>query len=153
MTITTRLNKNTSRLHTLVKGTLNYRDFLTHIEETRPRLAPSWPELFDAREALTDLTTAEIKDLCYAAQAAATRDKIGPTAIIATNDLLYGLARMYSGLCGGHANPIEVFREIRSAEDWLGSLEAGTPAPKATSVRRATPVLSFPARRFGVYSE
>ena len=153
MTITTRLNKKTSRVHTLVKGTLNYKDFLTHIEATRPRLAPSWPELFDAREVRTDMTTAEITDLCYAAQAAATRVEIGPTAILATNDLLYGLARMYSGLCGGHANPIEVFRELRSAEDWLGSLESATPAPKATSVRGATPVLAFPARRLGVYSE
>jgi hypothetical protein len=152
MTITTRLNKKTSRLLTQVKGTLNYQDFLTHIKETRPRLAPSWPELFDARDALTDITTAEIRDLCYAAQGAATNGEIGPMAIIATNDLLYGLARMYSGLCGGRANPIEVFRELRPAQDWLGSLEIGTPNPKARSTRRDTPALALSAQ-LRAYSE
>lgn len=140
MSITARVSESTGTLHTKVMGTLSYADFLIHLKETRPRLAPGRPELFDARGAVTDMTTEQIRDLCYATQGVSDRGEIGPTAIVATDDKVFGLARMYSGFCEGRAQPVLVFRDFRRAEEWLARFQSRPTNPKAETTEEIATV-------------
>lgn len=140
MSITARVSESTGTLQTKVTGTLSYADLLIHLTETRSRLAPGRSELFDARGADTDMTTDQIRDLCYATQGVSDRGEIGPTAIVVTNDKVFGLAQMYSGFCGGRPWPVLVFRDFRRAEEWLARFKGRLPNPKAEAIEEIAPV-------------
>lgn len=51
------------------------------------------------------------------------------TAIVASVDYLFGIARMYQAIREGAPDEIQVFREICAAERWLGIGDAGTLSP------------------------
>jgi hypothetical protein len=48
--------------------------------------------------------------------------ELGPTAIVTTDDLTFGMARMFAALRNmkDTTEQIGVFRTMREAEDWLG---------------------------------
>ena len=48
-------------------------------------------------------------------------DPLGPTAIVANDDKLFGMARMYSILAEQDGISVDVFRDIESAERSLDS--------------------------------
>jgi hypothetical protein len=50
--------------------------------------------------------------------------ELGPTAIVTTDDVLYGMARMYSILAEGVGAASEVFRDVESATRWLNRVSA-----------------------------
>ena len=74
----------------------------------------------DFRRAHTALTGEEIRRL--AAVAENTDHAWGPTkwALIASDDVIYGLSRMYSALTSDHEVATHVFRTVEAANDWLG---------------------------------
>jgi hypothetical protein len=45
--------------------------------------------------------------------------ELGATAIVTTDDVLYGMARMYSILAEGVGAVSEVFSDVESATRWL----------------------------------
>src|SRR5713226_5735817 len=53
---------------------------------------------------------------------------IGKTAIVATEPVVFGLARMYAILCEQMGPPVEVFRTVAEAEQWLDSRASATGA-------------------------
>jgi hypothetical protein len=87
--------------------------------------------LFDVRNCQTNMTTEDIRRLVrrvHALQRAHV--DFGPTAIVADSDMLYGMARMFALLNeapdhGKPGPPIEVFRDVREAEQWLNTRAAG----------------------------
>lgn len=76
------------------------------------------PELFDARGAVTNVTTDEVRRLVARARAAAQRMPLGPTAIVTDSEHVFEMARMYAILAEAGA-PVEVFRELEAAVEWL----------------------------------
>jgi hypothetical protein len=50
--------------------------------------------------------------------------KLGPTAIVTTDDVVYGMARMYSVLAEGLGVRTDVFRDLESAARWLNQVTA-----------------------------
>jgi hypothetical protein len=122
MPITIKLDEKTGRLRSRGTGTLTYADFLIHLKETRPRKAPGLPELFDARGVSTDMTTVQIRALSYVTQELSNRGVLGASAFVATDDTLFGMARMYASFGDGLTDPIQIFRGIACAEEWLASL-------------------------------
>jgi len=73
----------------------------------------------DFRKAHTALTGADIRQL--AGIAAGTDGDWGATkwAVIASDDVIFGLSRMYSSLTADHEVTTHVFRSADSANDWL----------------------------------
>ena len=74
----------------------------------------------DFRKAHTSLTGVEIRRL--AAIAGDTDHAWGATkwAVIASDDVIFGLSRMYSALTSDHEVATHVFRTVEAANDWLG---------------------------------
>jgi len=74
----------------------------------------------DFRQSETPLTGAQVKSL--ADYGSLTDAKWGTTkwAVVASNDVTYGLARMYEILTTGYRVVTHVFRNAAEADDWLG---------------------------------
>jgi hypothetical protein len=79
-------------------------------------------DLIDARGAYTDLTQAQVSDLAHIAKNAGAQNS-GAMAIVTTNNVLFGMARMFEMLNDGHLGLISVFRDLAAATAWLESTE------------------------------
>src|ERR1700682_5841884 len=121
MPITARIEE-TGRVYILASGLVTYEDLRNFVWETRARPAIGSPQLFDAREARTDLTVEQIRGLQNTIRDQFERGEIGPTAIVASEDSVFGIDPMTQSYTAGHTVPVRVFRELASAEEWLSNL-------------------------------
>jgi hypothetical protein len=110
----------TQTLQTRASGTISYAEILDHLHTVRQRI-PGARELFDASGAKTNLTAAEVKALAQEAAALFERGKVGPIAVVATDGVLFGMARMYEAFVADLAAPFHVFREVSPALEWLAN--------------------------------
>jgi hypothetical protein len=109
------------RVLTRADGVITFADITAHIDaETGDRPA-SYQELFDATGTTTDLTAEQVQTMVQRASQAFQKEPIGETAIVATEPVVFGLARMYAILCEHAGVPVEVFRTVAAAELWLDS--------------------------------
>ena len=49
--------------------------------------------------------------------------ELGPTAIVTTNDIVYGMARMYALLTERLGVNAEAYRDTQSASNWLRRIQ------------------------------
>jgi hypothetical protein len=110
----------TQTLQTRASGTVTYSDIVEHLRSERQRV-PGARELFDATGANTNLTADEVKALAEEAAALFERGKVGPVAVVATDGVLFGMARMYEAFVADLAVPFHVFREVSPALEWLAT--------------------------------
>jgi hypothetical protein len=93
-----------------------------------PRLRPGMAVLFDYSEADARLLT--VDDIRRAAGETQTmRLGLRAVAVVAADDLTFGLARMFGSFArsdDGDGEARTVVRTVGEAEDWLRSLDAGT---------------------------
>ncbi len=83
-----------------------------------PAYDPTHRELADLRPLDSiDLSTVGLKKM---AQLVKTHRRAGPIAILASDDLAFGLGRMYAVFGRHETERIEVFRDEREATHWLG---------------------------------
>ena len=122
MPITARVEE-TGRVYIRASGLVTYEDLRNFVWETRARPAIGSPQLFDARDAETDLTVEQIRGLQNTIRDQFERGEIGPTAIVASVDSVFGIDPMTQSYTAGHTVPVRVFRELASAEEWLSSLD------------------------------
>ena len=122
MPITARIDE-TGRIYILASGLVTYEDVRHFVWETRARPARGSPQLFDARAAQTDLTAEEIQGLRNTIRDQFDRGDIGPTAIVAGADSVFGEDPRYQSYTAGHTTPVRVFSELAPAEEWLASLK------------------------------
>jgi hypothetical protein len=107
------------RLLTRADGLVTFEDLSEHLDAEERDRALGLPELFDARGATTNLTATEVRALVQRAAAALRCNPLGPTAIVATDDVVFGMARMYAILTEQAGARVEVFRDVGSADRWL----------------------------------
>jgi hypothetical protein len=107
------------RLLTRADGLVTVEDLSAHLDAEERDRALGLPELFDARGATTNLTATDVRTLVQRAAAALQRNPLGPTAIVATDDVVFGMARMYAILTEQVGARVEVFRDVDSANRWL----------------------------------
>ncbi len=107
---------------TVSSGTLSDADVMQHKAALRddPRVTRDMKELSDVRaiERL-DITEVGIRQMTrFDRDAAASRG--GHTlAIVATEDIIFGMARMYEMLTEENVRSVQVFRDIDEATRWL----------------------------------
>jgi hypothetical protein len=106
-------------LFTTASGLVTFDDINEHLNLEEYNRDLSRPELIDARSATTNLTADEIRRLAQRAADVMARVPIGPTAIVTTNDVVFGMARMYSAFAERARARVEVFRAIDAADTWL----------------------------------
>jgi hypothetical protein len=107
------------RVLTHADGLVTFQDLSQHLDAEERDRGLGLPELFDARGATTNLTTGQVRTLVQRAADTLGRTALGPTAIVATNDVVFGMARMYAILTEQAGARVEVFRDVESANRWL----------------------------------
>ena len=91
-----------------------------HLECEYYRNALGYPELIDASGACTTVTANEIRKLVDHLQEYQKHGPFGPTVVVATNDVLFGMVRMLGILLSLRGGPdVEVFRDREAAMEWL----------------------------------
>ena len=128
MPITYTLDRERRRMMTRAEGLLTRADLEHHLDVEAQDHAEGFAELFDATGATTDVTAEDIRGLVdRARQWQAAGVSVGPTAIVATTNVVYGMARMYAMLAEFLNAPVEVFREIGPAMEWLDHISPPSP--------------------------
>ena len=117
------IDKN-NRLLTRADGAVTFDEINGHLDLEQSNRDLDRSELIDARNATTDLMPAQVRQLVMRAAGMLRVVKLGPTAIVTTDDVVYGMARMYSVLAEGVGARAEVFRDLESAERWLNQVTA-----------------------------
>lgn len=128
MPITYTLDHDQRRMFTRAEGLLTRHELEQHLDVEAQDHAEEYAELFDARDATTDITADDVRGLVDRARRwQASGIKVGPTAIVATTDVVYGMARMYAMLAEFLNAPVEVFRDVASAMEWLDHVSPAAP--------------------------
>jgi hypothetical protein len=104
-------------------GELSLAELQDFVRTVRTGERREWALLFDATSATTTINAVEIRALSTlvgsAIRAEGTR---APVAVVASDDVLFGMMRMYQAQCEGEGfDGIGVFRTLEGAEAWLGS--------------------------------
>lgn len=118
-------------------GVLTDRELLAHARALTvdPHFAPNFRQLADLRE-VTDvqITAATIKEMVRLNPfwAGARR------ALVITNDVLFGMARMYQILKDESPDELQIFRNMEDALQWLGLADAK--AEELSALSKAPPI-------------
>lgn len=96
-----------------------------------PAWQPTHNSLWDGRRIQQlDLQPDHVADLLKQAEALRLRRGPGKTAIVVERDLDYALARFFSLAIKHPTRPMQVFRSLAAAQEWLG-VPAGWDLPPA----------------------
>ena len=126
MSILVQVDHDQRRVVGIASGTLEDRDLFAYQQEAGR--FPDYDEIFDgtAVEHLQDINPACLKKLADVAAAADRADRESKLVIIASQDVHFGLGRMYGSLreCAPHATKKSaVFHTREEAEQWLAAKE------------------------------
>jgi hypothetical protein len=111
------------RLVTRADGVLTFHEINAHLDLEQQNRDLDVPELFDARGATTDLTVEQVRLLVRRAADMLRIVDLGATAIVTTNETLYGMARMYSVFAETEGAAADVFNDVESATRWLDQFD------------------------------
>jgi hypothetical protein len=76
--------------------------------------------LWDLRTAKVDrIRSREAEDLAFFAASIDKRKEIGKTAIVASGDLVYGVAKIFEAYVSNPDNQFDIFRSMDEARVWL----------------------------------
>jgi hypothetical protein len=99
-------------------GVLTDEDLIDHYERLRadPDLDPTYAQLIDLREVERFATAGVTIELVARLRVFAPGAR---RAVIASEDVAYGMARMFASFAESQDQQIEVFRDARAAVDWV----------------------------------
>jgi hypothetical protein len=135
MPITIEVDHARRRVFTRARGNITYDEIRAHLSDQARLQGLAYPELVDATGATTDLTSKEVRELVTRTRDLLRHGPLGPTAIVATHDVLYGMARMYEILAGDDGVAVGVFRSVADAERWLSAEDLPPTAARPSNVR------------------
>ena len=121
MPITYRIDSVGKRILTTVAGPVTVDDIVSHIGDIHRLRPEAYPALVDTREVTGPFLSAS--DIWRAASLTRVFREQGdfpPCAIVAENELIYGLVRMFENLVSDFVN-LKVFRDVEAAEKWLAN--------------------------------
>jgi len=102
-----------------VSGPVQYDDLLAHMNaEVRDQAQP-YEELIDARGATARFSSKEVRQFITVLERLARDSRLGPTAVVVSDDVTYGMVRMVS-MFMDEICAIEPFRDLEEAKRWLG---------------------------------
>ena len=111
------------RLLVKVTGSVDVAEMRHVIASHRSGAHRLTPILFDLTEASLQVSAGDVASLAEATALEMRRAPLGPVALIAASDEVFGLGRMYQSHSTASGRPqVGVFREQDAAERWLQSL-------------------------------
>jgi hypothetical protein len=126
--ITYQLDQESALVQTRCRGDVTFEEVADHFRElgAEPDLPPRLDVLLDLRETSSLPETGQIRDLMLELEQLQGRVKWGAWAVVASNDAMFGIARMFQVFAEGHFQTSLVCRELEEARSWLAS---GAPDP------------------------
>ena len=111
------------RLLLKATGTIDLSEMIRVMASFRSGDARLTPIIFDLVDATISISAAQVASLAQMMASEMKKAPIGPVALIATSDELFGMARMYQAYSVTSGRPqVGVFRDLRAAERWLEAL-------------------------------
>ena len=111
----------------VARDDLRRLDIETYLDAIVIADALAYRKIFDMSQATPDLSDDDLLALGARIRGYRALGRIGPLAIVAANDKSYQEANMFAALAEAD-RPIQIFRELHLARQWLDSL--GEPAPQ-----------------------
>jgi hypothetical protein len=122
MPISTTFDHQHRRVTARAEGSITLEEIRDHLEEERQEPALAYAELIDARDAIPDFSPADVRVLVAWLRWLGERTRLGPTAVVVSNDFQFGMVRMVEILVEDVC-VVMPFRDALSAELWLEALE------------------------------
>ena len=122
MPISYHIDETRKLIYTRCEGMVTYAELRAHMNAEEDSPAASYSEIFDCADAVTNITPLDIRSLVAERQKVAERRKPSPVAVIATNNMFFGLLRMFD-MMTEDIRPLRVFRNKEEAEQWLAELK------------------------------
>jgi len=123
MAINFHIDKVNRRIYSKAVGLITFEDLLTHMKADVESEVVHYSEIFDCTDATTNLTVEQVRKLSEERRRIARSQPAGAVAVVATNDLFFGMFRMFDMLTET-IRPIRVFRDVKAAEQWLDSVDS-----------------------------
>lgn len=121
MPISYTLDKPRRQIRTTVTGAVTVDEILKHFEAVGRDDLLSCAELIDARSVAEPyLSGGEVRRAAEKVVALCGTDKSGARAVLVSNTVVFGLARMFTTFVVPHFH-MEVFRDANEAADWLAT--------------------------------
>ena len=107
-------------LFTTAEGIVSFEDVQQHIDRLAADGLLEYRKLFNAYNASTNATGDQARRIVSRLKLLAHDNDIGPAAVVANQDVFFGMAMMVKILCELQGGPeVEVFRDLDAARDWL----------------------------------
>jgi hypothetical protein len=121
MTVTYRIDKPSGLIHTRCAGGTTLSDVLDHFRVLSED--PDCPERLDVLLDLSDLETIpeshQLREVTREIARVRERVRFDAIAIVATRDVIYGMARVFEVFAQSQFRATQVFRALPEAEAWL----------------------------------
>lgn len=114
------------KVHTSITGSVTRVDIERHLAKEEREAGLMYPEIIDARGVTVDLNPMDVRMLVATLKGLNVNNVLGPTAVLVSTDLNFGMLRMLSMLVGDTCE-IEPFRTIEEAERWLDKAPLSMP--------------------------
>lgn len=115
-------------------GEITLADIKSHLGEEGKRSGLGYRELIDATQAKVAFGSEDVRQIVKMMEKLGRGGVLGPTAVLVSSDLAYGMLRMLEMLLGGVCL-VRPFRTAQraDAEQWLASAPFAAVTPKAES--------------------
>lgn len=107
-------------------GAMNFDDLIRELTALwkDPRFGPGTPQIFDLRKLTSvELDVPEIRNVIAEAMAHPHIFQGGCVAIVAPDDSVFGMMRMFEQLADSVPGDVQVFREFDEAQAWMRSFD------------------------------
>ncbi len=107
-------------LFTTAEGLVSFEEIQKHLDGEAYAGAIRYREIIDGSAASTSLNSDEVRQIVERVVAMMQGAVFGPTAIVTSNDVAFGMARMFAILCEVKGGPqVAVFKTASAGLDWL----------------------------------
>jgi len=121
MTITHFVDHDRRELVATATGPVSYEEVRNHLLVERQEEGLSYPEIIDARAATPAWSAAEAREIVTLLEAFGRKSVLGPTAVVVSSDVAYGMIRMFEILLQDVC-VVRPFRDYAAAEQWFKDL-------------------------------
>lgn len=127
MSVTSEIDADLGLIFTTCSGNVTFDDILEHRASLEKRLeaGPRWRRLIDMRPVtLYEVVPMDISKLAHIAAKARERMGIVKSAVVAEDNLVYGMMRMFEVHLEPGYGSFRIFRNMAQARQWLGVEDA-----------------------------
>jgi hypothetical protein len=104
---------------TTATGIVSCDEILDHLVAKASVGAASFHELFDARQVILDISSADLVVIAKGVSDSLGDEAHGKNAVVTDSAMIYGLAKTYADLTGKDASDFQVFEDLDEARESL----------------------------------